>query len=409
VTVACASAAACALLAYYLIAWLQVSPTRERGTDFSASYVAAQVLRDGHGAQLYDQQFEHQRHLALLPPGTTVNLPFITPPTTAILALPFTGLDPGAAFRLWSLLQLALLAGAIAIAIRAGPWPARAPSEARWTAWLLGMAGLPTFAFMLLGQIDGLTALGLAGGYASLRRGHHGRAGLWIALGFAATKPHLALGLGAWLLARRDLRSLTGAAIGVAAAAAVSLAAVGFDGVGGFLGALGFAYGNTPAASTVGLPGLVASWFGGGGSATALGVAAALAAIAGCAALGSRSRKDPSRLEVSLAGAVALSLVASPHLLTHDLVILAPAFAWCLARATAFEAPERWPGRLSRWLLTGWIGFNALAVIDTGNSAPAPPGRLVPWGLLVAGVLAWRAQASSGHLTATRVVHSVSS
>ncbi len=73
--------------------------------------------------QLYDQQAEHSRHLTLLPAGTVINLPFITPPTTALLALPFTVLDPGTAFRVWSLVELLLLALAVWIAIRAGPWP----------------------------------------------------------------------------------------------------------------------------------------------------------------------------------------------------------------------------------------------------------------------------------------------
>ena len=93
--VAIAAAVSTVLLAYYAIAWAQVTPLRERGTDFSASYVAALLVRSGDGGDLYDQSAEHARHLTLLPAGTIINLPFITPPTTALLALPFTALDPG--------------------------------------------------------------------------------------------------------------------------------------------------------------------------------------------------------------------------------------------------------------------------------------------------------------------------
>ena len=103
--------------------------------------------------------------------------------------------------------------------------------------------------------------------------------------------------------------------------------------------------------------------------------------------LGSRSRGVPHALEVSLAGAVALSLVASPHLLPHDLVILAPAFAWCVARAAATEAAP-WPGLVTIRLIGAWAVLGVLTLVDTGNAAPAPPGRLVPLGLLAIGIAA---------------------
>src|SRR5207253_7780213 len=286
----------------------QVSPVRERGSDFSVSYVAAHILRDGQGASLYEQRVEHARHLALLPPGTVIDLPFITPPTAALLALPFTLADPGTAFRIWSLSQLALLALAVVIASRAAPWPTRTRPGARWAAVLLGVAGAATFSFLLLGQIDGFPALGLASAYALWRRDRPGWAGLCLALGFAATMPHLAIGLAVFVLARRHWSALAGAASGVAAAAAASLVA-GPAALGGFASSLVFALGNTPAASTLGAAGLAASWLGGGTAGAVLGLAGSLAALAACGVLGVRSARTPARLEVTLAGALTLSLV----------------------------------------------------------------------------------------------------
>jgi hypothetical protein len=84
---------------------------------------------------------------------------------------------------------------------------------------------------------------------------------------------------------------------------------------------------------------------------------------------------------------VALSLVASPHLLAHDLVILAPAFAWCAARAAAADGSP-WPGAATLRVIAGWAIIGLFAFLDTGTSAPAPPGRLVPLGLLGVGVVA---------------------
>ena len=384
---AVAAAVSTLLLAYYAISWAQVTPLRERGTDFSASYVAALVLRSGDGARLYDQQLEHARHLALLPPGTVIDLPFITPPTTALLALPLTALDPGTAFRVWSLIEAILLALAVWIAIRAGPWPSRTGRTPCVATALMAMAAGGTYAFLLLGQIDGVTALGLAAAYAAWRRNRPAVAGFWMALAFAATKPHLAVGLGIWLIARRDWRALAGAAAGCAVVAAVSQGLVGPSGVSGFVSALTFAVGNTPGSSTLGIPGLVASWLGSGAFAVAVGIAGSLIALAACGLLGARSRGRPGSLEISLAGAASLSLVASPHLLPHDLVILAPVFAWCAARAAATEAAP-WPGPATIRIIGAWAVLAVVTLVDTGNAAPAPPGRLVPLELLGIGITA---------------------
>jgi len=262
----------------------------------------------------------------------------------------------------------------------------------------MAVAGGGTYAFLLLGQVDGVAALGLAAAYFAWRKDSPTLGGFWLGLAFAATKPHLAIGLGIWLLARRDWRALAGAATGGAAVAAVSLGLVGPGGIGGFLSALGFAYGNTPGASTLGIPGLVASWLGTGALPATIGVGGLLLALAGCALLGARSRRNPIALEASLAGAAALSLVASPHLLAHDLVILAPAFAWCAARAAASDA-SAWPGAATLRVVAAWALLGVMAFLDTGNSAPAPPGRLVPLGLLGIGVAALMVSGSRSRAT----------
>ena len=386
--VAIAAAVSTVLLAYYAIAWAQVTPQRERGTDFSASYVAALLVRSGDGAQLYNQQAEHARHLAVLPPGTVINLPFITPPTTALLALPLTALDPGTAFRVWSLVELILLGLAVWVAIRAGPWPAGAGRASRAATFLMALAAGGTYAFLLLGQIDGIAALGLAVAYASWRRQRIGRrrllAGARLCRNQATPRDrarHLAGGAARLARARRrDLRlrrdrgDLAGAGRPLRPRPASC-------------SALGFAIGNTPAASTLGIQGLVTSWLGSGDLAVGISILGSLIVLAGCAVLGSRSRGKTAALELSLAGAVALSLVASPHLLPHDLVILAPAFAWCMARAAGIDAGP-WPGLVTIRVIGAWAVLGVLTLVDTGNAAPAPPGRLVPLALLGIGIAA---------------------
>src|SRR5438105_14293637 len=112
------------------------------------------------------------------------------------------------------------------------------PSAVRWGAVALGLAGVATFSFLLLGQIDGVAALGLAAAYALWRRDRAGEAGFCLALSLAATKPHLAVGLAVFLVARRDWRAVAGAAMGVAATVAASLLTAGPAAFGGFVSQL---------------------------------------------------------------------------------------------------------------------------------------------------------------------------
>ena len=377
------AAAAVAALIVYVVLWLQVTPARERGTDFSASYVAALLVREGHGGQLYDQAVEAARHAAILLPGYRVNLPFITPPTTALLALPLSFLDPGSAFRLFSLIQLLILVAAVVVAGRAAPWPGAGRRE--WiVAAAAAVAGSASLPLLLLGQWDGLCALGLALGYAAWRRDRPFAAGVWLALGFGIAKPHLAVGLLAFAIGRRDRRALLGIAAGAVALIAISMAAVGPAATLGFLGASSFALGNTPAPSTLGLLGLAASWLGAGPAASAIAIAGGVLGVTACAALGWRSRGHSARLEASLAAATALSLLVAPHLLAHDLVVLAPAFVWVAGRAARLDLPRPWPGRAGIRVVAGWLLLALLIALDTGAGGPAPPGRVVPWGLMAA-------------------------
>lgn len=381
----CAVIAASALLAYYLISWAQVTPLEQRGSDFSASYVAATLVRAGGGDRLYDQSLESAAHQALLPPGAHANLPYITPPTTALLALPFSFTDPGTAFRSWSVLQLVLLVLAVVIAAGAAPWPTSDRMPRAGVA-LLALAGVGSYSFLLLGQSDAFNALGLAAGYAAWRRGSYGRAGLWLGLGAAIAKPHLALGVAVWLVATRRSRALAGAAGGVVLAGLASLAVSGPGGLAGFAGALGLSYGHTPPASTVGFAGLAASWLGSGWPATVATLTGGALGLGACAALGARVRQRRG-LEVTLGGATALSLAISPHLLPHDLVVLGPVLVWVAGAAASAELGS-WPGRHTLYLIGAWVALDVLATLDTGNAATAPPGRLIPWGLLAAGAAA---------------------
>ena len=96
-------------LGYFV--WLAAAG-RFRPVDFEAFYTGAALLRDGHGARLYDLGLQARYQIELLgrlPLHGNV-LPFVSPPHVAVALLPLAYLPLGAAFAAWSLLQLVLVA-----------------------------------------------------------------------------------------------------------------------------------------------------------------------------------------------------------------------------------------------------------------------------------------------------------
>src|SRR5215831_6231996 len=123
------------------------------------------------------------------PPATTSS-----PPTTVLLVAPLTPLDLDTAMRLLGLAQLALVAAAVAVALRVAP---RRAGHGDLTPALCAMAGLGSAIVLWQAQWDGICALALAAAYAAWVRGSPLAAGMAVAAGFGATKPHLAIGLAA--------------------------------------------------------------------------------------------------------------------------------------------------------------------------------------------------------------------
>jgi hypothetical protein len=364
-------------------------------SDFTSIYVGGTLLREGHGAQLYDETVQAPVHAGLLAPGDHEgNLPYLNPPGAALIALPVTALNVADAYRVWTIAQLVLIALGVAAAVRAAPWPGTTQRGVKLATWALATASTGTLSTLLLGQWDGLLTLGLGMAYWSWRRDRKVAAGAWLAAIAVLLKPHLFIGVAAFLLFRRDRRTLLGAAGATAALGALSLALVGPHGLADFARILAGGTDRFPPAEFLGLWGLFGSWLGNTATAHALAAVGSVAAVAACAVLGSRSRHDPRQFETALAGTMALSLVASPHLYGHDLVLLAPVAAWMLASAVRRDgATTRWPGLHSRRVLMLWLLLQCAAVLDFGNGRPAPPGRLVPLVLVAIGALSLRALA----------------
>ena len=375
--------AAAAVMAHYAQVWASIPPVQARTSDFAGTYAAATLWRTGQPAGLYDVGAQERVSRATGAPADHLFIPFENPPLAAVVASPLTLLDATAAYRAWSLLQMAALVAAAGVAARFAPWPARLPRLAAAACAAVALAGFGTGLLLVEGQWDGVPALGLALAYAGWTRRR--RFGPGFATGFAVgvAKPHLAAGLMAFMAGRRDWRGLSGVVAGGGTVVVGGLLFAGPAATEGFIRAL-LQPVNSPPAQMQGSTGLTGSLLGSGLAPYALALVFAAAAVAAAAWLGAVSRRRPRLLEPALLGATALSLWASPHLLGHDLVLLAPPLVAMFAWTARYEQSRTmtWPGTAAFALVAGWAALSYASLLDLGQGGVGAPGRLTPWVLL---------------------------
>jgi hypothetical protein len=334
---------------------------------------------------MYNEALQAPLHAALIAPDREGNLPFVNAPLAAAVALPVSLLSLQAAYRVWSLLQLALLVAAVVVAIRAAPGRRTLPPLTLIAIGLGALACLGTWATLLLGQWDGLSALGLAIAYACLRGRRPATAGAVLAVTALIAKPHLALGLAAFVIGMRDRRLLLGAAGGVVASLLLSLLVASPAGIAGFVGAAIHSTTRWQLANMVSLVGISGSIAGNGTASHVLAAAGSLIAVVTAGALGAAVRGRPGRLEAALAGAAVLSLLASPHAYWDDLALLVPAAAWSL---TALAVRRDGGNSLRTAVIAIWVAISVAAYLDIATNAAVPAGLLTPWTLIAAAALA---------------------
>src|SRR5262249_6466652 len=156
-----------------------------------------------------------------------------------------------------------------------------------------------------------------------------------------------------------------GAAAGAGVVLGFSLVAVGPSGIGVFVAAVAKPS-YSPVAKMQSATGLFGALLGGGSAAYALAYVAIVACLGTCGWLGHASGGRTDLLEPALAAALALSLFAAPHLLGHDLTLLAPALVWGLAwQASRSGAP--WPDRQSIAALAAWVLLSIATLNDLGQ------------------------------------------
>ncbi|HTD77056.1 MAG TPA: glycosyltransferase family 87 protein [Chloroflexota bacterium] len=309
-----------ALAAAGLAVILTQSPAARLSSDFTINYSAGVLLRQGHLAAPYDQAELGAMMRRVAPDGAIdPRLPFSLPLAAALPYAVLSLLPFEVAFRLCQLLSAALLLVAVLLLMRAAPTlpsPARGGGKYLGLAVLGVLAAVPTWGAFTEGQPTAWLLLGAAMMVLALRSDSPAlAAGAGMLL---AVKPQYLPVYLALLFAARRWRSLGAAATGGAIVLLSPLA--------GGAGGLSAMVHNALSANQAVAIRLNESWIGVIGAAlptraaTMVAIALYLAMLLALCWLA--WRRLPSLIAfATLAGA--LAVLASPHSLPHDLLILA--------------------------------------------------------------------------------------
>jgi hypothetical protein len=351
---------------------LTQSPASRLSSDFTINYSAGTLVRQGHFAAPY-QQAELGDMMRRVAPGGAIDprLPFSLPLGAALPYAVLSLVPIELAFRLWQLVTVAFLLIAVVLLQRAAPTLPSPAGGVKIAVPGLAMVGLlaaiPTWATLTEGQPTAWLFLGGAMVVAVLRADSPAlAAGAGLLL---AVKPQYLPAYLAILFAARRWRSVAAAAAG---AGLLLLSPM----VGGTAGLMAMVHNALSANQAVAIR-LNESWIGLIGPALPASIATVVAIIlylGVLAALLVVAWRRPASVAGFAALAGVLTVLASPHALPHDLLIVAvPAWlAFVLYREGALPNP-----------LPGLLAVDVALLFDL-RGADLPLGPMV-----MTAVVAW--------------------
>jgi hypothetical protein len=282
--------------------------------DFTIEYSAGLLIRTGHPADIYEQRSLGAKMLDVAPgSGIDPRLPFSQPLGGALPFVALSLLPIELAFRLWQILTLALMLAALLLLQRHFPIGTAAP----WVGLLALLACLPAWATFTEGQPTVLLMLGAVMLVAAAVSRQWWMAAAGAAL--LAIKPQYLPAYLLILVAVREWRLLAAAGAGAAAMLLSPLAAGGPDGMAAMVR-------NALGSDQVVPLRMSESWIGSlagmlpASLLSPLGIILAAITLLGLLAIAWR-RWLTLPAFAALAGWVAV--LASPHSLPHDLLLLA--------------------------------------------------------------------------------------
>jgi glycosyl transferase family 87 len=205
------------LIAHVVDYWDGVS--LDRREDFVAFYAAAVMVRDGLGSAIYRPDVIARTEELLLgrPAGRVEGLAFMNPPFVAGMMQPLTLLPYGVAQAVWFAASALIVAASIALL-----WRDLRALRGRWAFAfaVAAIASFPVFMSLLYGQLSPLVLLAWVVSYRLGANGHAGWSG--VALACALVKPQLAVVPVLYLIVTGRWRALAGFAGGAAALFGIS-------------------------------------------------------------------------------------------------------------------------------------------------------------------------------------------
>jgi len=347
--------------------------------DFFAFYSAGTLIREGQPQSLYDASTltALERHIWPHATGYAGYMPFLNPPSAAVILSPLASLPFATARLLWLAISIAL-AIACAVVLTSGR-----DLRTRGLAVVAVLATFPAYQTFTEGQWSFVMLLGALGALAMALLP------LWL-------KPPLLLFVLVWLLITRHWRIAAGAVGAVIVLTLVTLPWTGFGADVNYIQYLGgvtaaHATGSGAVGSTTwegalpnmeGLIGLAAT-FAGQAHPLAVDVLTGVMAAGLLAyfvwATRSRWLARPLPLQVALA-ALCLGLLLDPHLYAQDCVLIVVLVAVTLSR-TRISAPT---------VLLAGAALMDLSAIDTYwiQGVFVTPLHLLTF-VLIAGVIAF--------------------
>lgn len=307
-----------------------------RRLDFGAFYASGLILRQGHGAKLYDVQEQQRVQQQLLSrPGVLAN-PY--PPFQAILFAPLTLLSYRAAYVTFGVINVLLWLYCVWLLRKCGSW-----EEHPLRLLLLGSLFFPLWMALFHGQFSVILLFSFTLSFAYLKNNRDYAAGLGSGLGlikFVVVVPFALI-----LVFRRKWRFAGGLLTAAAGWMLMSFTFVGTSGMRRYAGLLAGMFKN-PSDPGYSVPiilrhmpttraflteflgtAMPQHWI------SALWVLASgslLLIVAWQWNQSARSRAE-SKLDLAFAAAVAVSLVTAPHLYPYDLTPMMLAAALVLS------------------------------------------------------------------------------
>ncbi len=348
-------------------------PEARRSADFTVFYSAGLLVREGHLEAVYDRARLGETMRQVSQGGIDSRLPFDEPLALTLFFIPLTFLPAEVAFRIWQLVTVFLMGASLATLARAVPIKGRVTA----VALLLLLAAAPTWAALTEGQY---VALPLLGASLLVRVAAQGSAALAVpGAALLALKPQYLPAYLVVLWAFRRRRALIAGLGGALLVGLSPLLAGGFAGMWAMMQSALTVNDLTPLRLSESCAGVLGALLPAAPAAVAADVLFAVSALV-LAVLPLRRRPG---LVPFATGAGLVALLASPHALPHDLVLLAvPAWlAFALEQRGLLPSPM--PG----------LALLQLALLMDLHGTTVTLAPLVMTGLLVAYGLAFRRRA----------------